>query len=63
MKSHEEMFEAALNRPLDYHRMDPESQWDTDKSLGILDFEGCKTEEEYRRYNERFGTKFKPSKK
>jgi len=34
-------FEKALNgRPADYDDLPPESQWDIDKSLGILDWNG-----------------------
>lgn len=35
-----EMFEKSFQRPSDYFKLDPETQWAIDKSLGILDWEG-----------------------
>jgi hypothetical protein len=39
-----EMAKAALRRPLDYSRRHPESQWNIDASLGILDWNGIDLE-------------------
>ena len=41
MKTQAEMFEASFRRPSSYFELSAESQWDTDKSLGILDWDGC----------------------
>jgi len=35
-----EMAKAALRRPLDYGKRPPQSQWNIDASLGILDWNG-----------------------
>lgn len=35
-----EMFEKSFQRPRDYFRLAPEVQWEIDKSLGILDWNG-----------------------
>jgi len=32
--------EAATRRPSNYCEMSPQAQWDVDKSLGILDWDG-----------------------
>jgi hypothetical protein len=32
--------EAATHRPKDYCEMSPQAQWDVDKRLGILDWDG-----------------------
>jgi hypothetical protein len=44
--THQEMLEAALQRPKNYHSLSAERQWEIDKDLGILDWEGPKTDEE-----------------
>lgn len=35
-----EMAKAALRRPLDYGQRHPQSQWNIDANLGILDWNG-----------------------
>jgi hypothetical protein len=32
--------EAATRRPANYAELGPQSQWDVDKNLGILDWDG-----------------------
>jgi hypothetical protein len=33
------LLNQALKRPLNYHKMIPQRQWEIDKSLGILDWD------------------------
>jgi len=40
------MFQAACRRPKNYFDLPLEKQWEIDKALGILDWEGPKTDEE-----------------
>lgn len=40
MMNEREMFEASFGRPTNYFELSAESQWDIDKSLGILDWAG-----------------------
>ena len=35
-----EMFEASFQRPKNYFKLSAQAQWDIDKELGILDWEG-----------------------
>lgn len=35
-----EMFEKSFQRPTDYFKLSPDSQWRIDERLGILDWEG-----------------------
>jgi len=35
-----EMYEQSFLRPYNFFDLDPQTQWDIDKSLGILDWEG-----------------------
>lgn len=35
-----EMFEKSFERPSNYFKLSPERQWEIDKNLGILDWEG-----------------------
>lgn len=35
-----EMFEKSLSRPSNYFSLTPAHQWEIDKNLGILDWEG-----------------------
>lgn len=44
--THEEMLQAALTRPRNYFKLRGQDQWAIDKKLGILDWEGPKTDEE-----------------
>ncbi len=46
--THQEMLEAALRRPKNYPHLPPSEQWEIDKELGILDWEGPKNAEETR---------------
>lgn len=34
------MFEMSFQRPRNYRKLSPETQWAIDKALGILDWEG-----------------------
>jgi hypothetical protein len=45
-----EMFEQSFKRPKNYFSLNPQQQWDIDRELGILDWEGngLSREEEYR---------------
>lgn len=40
MKTNYELCMAALQRPTNYSQLSAERQWDIDKSLGILDWDG-----------------------
>ena len=54
--THEEMLEAAMQRPKDYHQLTPRRQWEIDDMLGILDWGGPKTEEELQRLLKHYDT-------
>jgi hypothetical protein len=56
-----EMFEKSFQRPSNYFKLDGERQWDIDKSLGILDWEGDLSVEEYTKFINHYD--FTPSKK
>jgi hypothetical protein len=45
-QTHEEMFKAACCRPNNYFDLSVDKQWEIDKELGILDWEGPQTDEE-----------------
>jgi hypothetical protein len=49
-------FEKALQRPRNFFKLSAQEQWDIDKSLGILDWQGVEnpTEEQKRRWREHF---------
>lgn len=47
--SHERDFMAALQRPWNYHELSHERQWAIDKALGLLDWEGPRTDAEWNR--------------
>lgn len=50
-----EMFEASFQRPRNYFELDPRVQWQIDKQLGILDWEGRDlTEEDKKRFEEHY---------
>lgn len=53
--THEEMFCAALQRPRNYHDLPGEQQWAIDRQLGILDWEGPATDDEWNRLREHHG--------
>jgi hypothetical protein len=51
-----EMFEESFKRPKNYFKLSPRSQWDIDKSLGILDWEGGNlSKEEMKRFKAHYG--------
>lgn len=46
-----EMFELSFQRPKNYFRLSNQEQWDIDKSLGILDWQGDDlTDEELKKF-------------
>ena len=46
-----EMFELSFQRPKNYFHLSDQEQWDIDKSLGILDWQGDDlTDEELKRF-------------
>ncbi len=53
--SEREMFEKSFERPKNYFKLSPESQWEIDKNLGILDWigEGL-TIEDKKRFKEHY---------
>ena len=56
--SQREMFEKSFQRPSHYFKLSPERQWEIDKSLGILDWDGNDlNDEDIKRYNEYYGLK------
>lgn len=50
METQKEMAEVAKQRPGNFEKLTPQEQWEVDKKLGILDWDGNDTdhEEEYR---------------
>ncbi len=49
----QEMFEKSFDRPRNFFKLSPERQWEIDKGLGILDWEGNNlTKEEIKRFKE-----------
>jgi len=51
-----EMFEASFGRPTNYFKLSGEQQWDIDKSLGILDWQGGRlSKEDKKRFREHYG--------
>ena len=47
-----EMFERSFQRPPDFFMLSPQMQWQIDKSLGILDWEGSDmTDEDQDRFS------------
>jgi hypothetical protein len=53
--SEREMFEKSFQRPKNYFELSPQSQWDIDKSLGILDWEGTGlSEQDKERYRNHY---------
>ena len=48
-----EMFETSFQRPRNYFKLSSQRQWDIDKDLGILDWEGkYLSEEDNKRFKE-----------
>jgi len=58
MKTEREMFELSFLRPSNFFKLPAEQQWDIDKTLGILDWEGNDlTDEDKKRFEEHYKTK------
>lgn len=53
--THDECFRNALQRPVDYHRLSHDEQWNVDRQLGILDWPGPMTDEEWNRLRQHHG--------
>jgi len=50
-----EMFEASFGRPSNYFNLSAESQWEIDKRLGILDWNGDDlSSEDVERFNNHY---------
>ena len=50
-----EMFLKSFERPSNYFKLDAETQWEIDRQLGILDWEGDNlTLEESKRFNDHY---------
>lgn len=50
-----QMFEKSFERPSNYFTLSPEWQWDIDKNLGILDWDGEDlSEEDKKRFKEHY---------
>ncbi len=50
-----EMFEASFKRPTNYFKLSSRKQWEIDKNLGILDWEGEDlSEEDRKRFREHY---------
>lgn len=50
-----EMFEKSFQRPKDYFKLSERRQWDIDRDLGILDWEGkYLTDEDKIRFNNHY---------
>jgi hypothetical protein len=50
-----EMFEKSFQRPKNYFKLSFREQWDIDKKLGLLDWDGRNlTEEEKLRYKKHY---------
>ena len=57
----EEMFERSFQRPSNYFSLTGSEQWDIDKKLGILDWDGTHmTEAERARYHAHYDAKKPP---
>ena len=53
--SEKEMFEKSFQRPKNYFKLSSERQWDIDKNLGILDWEGDNiSKEETKKFKEHY---------
>lgn len=54
-EQNQEMYELSFKRPRDYFKLSSQTQWEIDKSIGILDWDGSKmTEEERSRFNKHY---------
>ena len=53
--SNQEMFEKSFQRPNNYFKLSSEQQWQIDKELGILDWDGSSlTKEEQARFKDHY---------
>lgn len=53
--SEREMFEQTFKRPKDFFKLSSQQQWDIDKNLGILDWEGTNLSvEDMKRYTNHY---------
>ena len=53
-----EMFEKSFERPSNYFKLSAEQQWDVDKSLGILDWNGDDlSKEDMKRFKDHYKKK------
>lgn len=51
----QQMFEKSFERPKNYFKLSPERQWEIDKELGILDWNGSNlTKEEIKRFKDHY---------
>lgn len=53
--------EAALRRPKNFFMLTPREQWDIDKRLGILDWEGPESHEEAKLISDHHDLNLAPS--
>lgn len=50
-----EMFERSFQRPKNYFKLSAKEQWDIDRGLGILDWEGTGlSEEDIKRFHDHY---------
>lgn len=62
--SERDMFEKSFQRPKNYFQLSGQDQWDIDKSLGILDWEGSDlTDDDRKRFKAHYEEPKKKSKK
>lgn len=53
-----EMFEKSFQRPNNFFELTEQQQWDIDKNLGLLDWQGSNlTEEDLKRFKNHYKTK------
>lgn len=63
-EQNQRMYEWSFQRPKNYFQLSAEEQWDWDKSLGILDWDGSDmTDEEHERFRKHYKPNLKPRKK
>jgi hypothetical protein len=59
-----EMFEQSFKRPKNFFNLSGKEQWDIDKNLGILDWNGNDlSDEDIKRFDAHYGLKFNKVKK
>ena len=60
MMTTKDMFEKSFERPNNFFELSGERQWEIDKSLGILDWDGSDlTKEEIKRFRKHYNLKTK----